>query len=100
MAQTAMPEVIPGTGTKERSAADLDPGYLVICWNDPVNLMHYVTHIFQQIFGWSRPKAERHMKEVHEKGRSLLTRESFEKAEHFVHQLQQAGLHATLEPAE
>ncbi|MCX8108030.1 MAG: ATP-dependent Clp protease adaptor ClpS, partial [Verrucomicrobiae bacterium] len=51
----------------------LDPGYLVICWNDPVNLMVYVTHVFQVVFGWPRQKAEHHMLEVHTKGKSVLT---------------------------
>jgi ATP-dependent Clp protease adaptor protein ClpS len=74
-----------------------EQGYLVICWDDPVNLMSYVTHIFQRVFGWSRPKAEKHMLEVHEKGRSVLVRDSFEKAEFYVHQLQGYSLQATLE---
>ena len=90
-----MPEV------EHQSKADpqdqLEPGYLVICWNDPVNLMEYVTHVFQSVFGWARPKAEVHMLQVHREGKSLLTRESLEKAEHYVHQLQAYGLHATME---
>lgn len=77
-----------------------EPGYLVIVWNDPVNLMHYVTHVFQTVFGWERKKAEKHMMEVHELGKSVLVRESFEKAEFYVHQLQKYSLQATLEPAE
>jgi len=74
-----------------------DRGYLVVCWNDPVNLMDYVTHVFQVVFGWPKTKAETHMLQVHEKGKSVLVREVFEKAEHFVHQLQGYGLHATME---
>jgi ATP-dependent Clp protease adaptor protein ClpS len=102
MLATATPETlpVPTPTTRERDDAELDPGFVVICWNDPVNLMDYVTHVFQKIFGWRRQKAEHHMMEVHTKGRSLLAREGFEKAEHYVHQLQKAGLHATLEPAE
>ena len=41
------------TGSKD----DLEPGWLVICWNDPINLMAYVTHVFQAVFGWNRQKA-------------------------------------------
>ena len=93
----ALPEVKPGTGVKDRPVQDLEPGYLVICWNDPVNLMPYVTHVFQVVFGWRKPKAETHMLEVHQKGQSVLTRESLEKAEFYVHQLQQYQLHATME---
>jgi ATP-dependent Clp protease adaptor protein ClpS len=89
------PEVKKTTRTKPKE--QLDKGYLVICWNDPVNLMDYVTHVFQMVFGWGKARAERHMLEVHKAGKSLLTRETFEKAEHYVHQLQGYGLHATME---
>jgi ATP-dependent Clp protease adaptor protein ClpS len=99
MAETATPQLLPGTveteETKPRS--DLEPGYRVICWNDPVNYMDYVTHVFQKIFGWPRAKARFHMLQVHEQGKSVLTRESLEKAEHYVHQLQKYSLHATME---
>jgi ATP-dependent Clp protease adaptor protein ClpS len=99
MAETATPEVAPGLGQENqtRPASGLEPGYLVICWNDPVNFMDYVTHVFQVVFGWARKKAEFHMLQVHEQGRSVLTRESMEKAEHYVHQLQKYSLHATME---
>ena len=99
MSESATPEVLPTpteieqTGEKTR----LEPGYLVICWNDPVNFMDYVTHVFQKVFGWPRQKAEFLMLQVHEQGKSILTRESMEKAEHFVHQLQKYSLHATME---
>ena len=99
MAETATPEMLPGTilEEEEKSKSELEPGYLVICWNDPVNYMDYVTHVFQKVFGWPRKKAEFHMLQVHEQGKSVLTRESLEKAEHYVHQLQRYTLHATLE---
>ncbi|HSH15555.1 MAG TPA: ATP-dependent Clp protease adaptor ClpS [Verrucomicrobiae bacterium] len=91
-----LPEVTHDEDTKSRD--ELEPGFLVICWNDPVNFTQYVTHVFQQVFGWPKEKAEKHMLEVHEKGRSVLTRESLERAEHYVHQLQGYALHATMEP--
>ena len=93
----ALPEVKPDPGVKNLPANELEPGYRVICWNDPVNLMQYVTHVFQVVFGWERKKAEKKMLEVHNDGKSLLTRESLEKAEFYVHQLQKYNLHATLE---
>ena len=58
------------TKSKSRAIADLAPTYYVICWNDPVNFMIYVTHVFMKIFSWSKQKAEKFMKEVHEKGKS------------------------------
>lgn len=90
-----MPVVVPEPSEKPRSS--LEPGFLVICWNDPVNIMDYVTHVFQVVFGWNRKKAEFHMLQVHEQGKSVLARESMEKAEHYVHQLQKYSLHATME---
>ena len=99
MATTAIPEVRPGIQRDEEpdSRTDLEPGYRVICWDDPVNLMDYVTHVFQVVFGWQRQKAEVHMLQVHNQGKSVLTRESMEKAEFYVHQLQGYSLHATME---
>ena len=99
MAEAATPQIQPGIvqTTEDKPKSSLEPGYLVICWNDPVNLMDYVTHVFQVVFGWPRKKAEFHMLQVHKQGKSLLTRESMEKAEHYVHQLQKYTLHATME---
>ena len=99
MVETAIPEVRPAIVPehKEKSDSELEPGYLVICWNDPINYMQYVTHVFQKVFGWARQKAEFHMLQVHEQGKSVLARESMEKAEHYVHQLQKYTLHATME---
>ena len=102
MASVAEPVTIPKPVIKKktRSDDDLAPTFLVICWNDPVNLMVFVTHVFMKIFGWNRQKAEKHMMEVHENGKSVLVREGAEKAEFYVHQLQNYKLHATMEPAE
>lgn len=99
MADTIQPAILPDLDptTDSQGKDALEPGYLVICWNDPVNLMVYVTHVFQVVFGWNRQKAELHMLQVHRQGRSVLVREGLERAEHYVHQLQQYGLHATLE---
>jgi ATP-dependent Clp protease adaptor protein ClpS len=90
-----VPRIEPAQETDPRSS--LEPGYLVVCWDDPVNLMDYVTHVFQAVFGWPKAKAEYHMLQVHTQGKSILTRESLERAEHYVHQLQKYSLHATME---
>jgi ATP-dependent Clp protease adaptor protein ClpS len=87
----------PAETEQDQPESTKEPGYLVICWNDPINLMDYVTHVFQVVFGWARQKAEHHMLQVHEQGKSVLTRDSLEKAEHYVHQLQKYSLHATME---
>lgn len=90
-----LPETTREEQTRPRD--ELDSGYLVICWNDPVNLMDYVTHVFQRVFAWPKARAEEHMMQVHTKGRSVLVRETMERAEHYVHQLQKHSLHATME---
>jgi ATP-dependent Clp protease adaptor protein ClpS len=95
--ETALPELAPVIEQQAESRSGLEPGYLVICWNDPVNLMDYVTNVFQRVFGWNRARARLHMLQVHHQGKSVLTRESMEKAEHYVHQLQKYTLHATME---
>jgi len=99
MAETAEPQVIPDIEREEetRPKSGGEPGFLVIVWNDPVNFMDYVTHVFQVVFGWARKKAEFHMMQVHNQGKSVVARESMEKAEHYVHQLQKYSLHATME---
>lgn len=62
-----------------------------------MNSMEFVTHVFQKVFHWPKQKAEYHMLQVHNTGKSVLVRDSLEKAEHFVHQLQRYSLHATME---
>ena len=97
MPDTVTPVVMPDLEQDTKSKDALDPGYLVVCWDDPVNLMDFVTHVFQKVFGWQRQKAEFHMLQVHNDGKSVLAREGLEKAEFYVHQLQKYTLHATLE---
>ena len=99
MPETVSPVILPDLeqDTTDEAKDTREPGYLVVCWNDPVNLMVYVTHVFQVVFGWQRKKAEYHMLQVHHQGKSVLTRESLERAEAYVHQLQKYSLHATLE---
>ena len=95
MAQTGTVE-IDETRTKEA----LDVPWNVIVHNDPINLMTYVTMVFQRVFGYSRQKAEQHMLEVHNKGRSLVWSGGREQAEHYVHQLQGYQLLAKMEKCE
>src|SRR5262245_34941592 len=75
----------------------LDLPWQVVVHNDPVNLMTYVTMVFQKVFGYPREKAERHMLEVHQNGRSVLWGGLRERAELYVEQLHGYLLLATLE---
>ncbi len=71
--------------------------WVVIVWNDPVNLMSYVTFVFQKLFGYSRAKAHRLMMDVHTKGRAAVSSGPRERAELDVARLHQHGLWATME---
>ncbi len=75
----------------------LDVPWNVVVHNDPINLMTYVTRVFQKVFGYSRERAERHMLEVHQLGRSIVWTGLREPAEAYVQQLHGYLLLATLE---
>ncbi len=78
-------------------ASRLDDAWVTIVWNDPVNLMSYVTHVFQTYFGWTRAEAERRMHEVHENGKSVVSTGSREHMEVDVQAMHEYGLWATLQ---
>ncbi len=85
---------------KSRTDVRLSTPWNVVVHNDPVNLMSYVTMVFQRVFGFSQSKAVKHMLEVHHKGRSLVWCGERERAEAYVEQLHGFMLLATLEQAE
>lgn len=76
-----------------------DRPWLVIVWNDPINLMSYVTYVFQKLFGYSLAKAQKLMLDVHNKGRAVVSSGPRERAELDVFRLHEHGLWATLEQA-
>lgn len=91
-----------GTATAERPA-EVSAGVVewsCIVWDDPVNLMSYVTHVFTTHFGYSRQRAEKLMLEVHTEGRSAVASGSRESMEGHVNAMHGYGLWATLEPGE
>ena len=77
-----------------------DRPWQTIVWNDPVNLMSYVTFVFQQYFGYTEKKAQKLMLEVHHDGRSTVSSGSREEMERDVQAMHEYGLWATLERAE
>ncbi|MGA7273609.1 MAG: ATP-dependent Clp protease adapter ClpS [Candidatus Udaeobacter sp.] len=87
----------PTIEKETRSEDALDVPWQVVVHNDPVNLMSYVTMVFQRVFGYPREKAEKHMLEVHQNGRSILWSGMRERAELYVQQLHGYLLLATLE---
>jgi ATP-dependent Clp protease adaptor protein ClpS len=83
--------------TESDEAVDPDRPWVAIVWNDPINLMSYVTWVFQKLFGYNREKAKRLMLDVHLKGRAAVSTGSREQVEHDVERLHAAGLWATLQ---
>jgi len=78
-------------------AAVEDRPWVVIVWNDPVNLMSYVTYVLQKLFGYSLEKATELMLDVHHKGRAVVANGGREQAEMHVFRLHEHGLWATME---
>ncbi len=74
-----------------------DRPWLVIVWNDPINLMSFVTYVFQKLFGYSKEKATKLMLDVHNKGRAVVSSGTRERAELDVYRLHEHGLWATME---
>jgi ATP-dependent Clp protease adaptor protein ClpS len=80
----------------EREEEERDRPWVVIVWNDPINLMSYVTLVLQQLFGYSRSRATKLMLQVHNEGKAVVSSGTREKAEHDVARLHAHGLWATL----
>jgi ATP-dependent Clp protease adaptor protein ClpS len=78
-------------------APETDLPWIVLVWNDPINLMSYVTFVLQKLFGYSREKATALMLDVHHKGRAVVSTGSREKAELDVYRLHEHGLWATMQ---
>jgi len=76
---------------------DPDLPWIVIVWNDPINLMDYVVYVFRKLFGYDETKATALMLDVHHKGRAVVSSGSREKAELDVFRLHEHGLWATMQ---
>ncbi|MDR1710683.1 MAG: ATP-dependent Clp protease adapter ClpS [Propionibacteriaceae bacterium] len=93
--------VVPAGGTAiadrpiEELVAELP--WVTIVWDDPVNLMSYVTHVFQTHFGYDKPKAHRLMMQVHTQGKAVVSSGSKEQMESDVDAMHSYGLWATME---
>lgn len=89
----------PGsTGQRESAPVDVTASpWVTIVWDDPVNLMSYVTYVFQKLFGYSEPHATTLMLEVHNEGKAVVSAGSREAMEVDVSKLHAAGLWATMQ---
>jgi len=88
---------MPTIEKHEATSEKIEMPWNVIVHNDPINLMSYVTMVFQRVFGYPRERAEKHMLEVHHNGRSILWSGVRERAELYVQQLHGYLLLATIE---
>ncbi len=89
------PTVVDEPEAEDRVEPDVP--WIVIVWNDPINLMSYVTWVFQKLFGFPRPKAEKLMWDVHTKGKAVVANGPKERCEAYVSSLHGYGLWATLQ---
>ncbi|HTK63271.1 MAG TPA: ATP-dependent Clp protease adapter ClpS [Pseudonocardia sp.] len=98
---TALPRSAPTQQVEQApgETAETESPWQTIVWNDPVNLMSYVTYVFQKLFGYSPQKATKLMLDVHHKGRATVSSGSREKVEGDVAKLHAAGLWATMQKA-
>jgi ATP-dependent Clp protease adaptor protein ClpS len=88
------PAEVQSTDADAETKRDLP--WVTIVWNDPVNLMSYVTYVFQTVFGYGKPKAEKLMLDVHHKGRAVVSSGARESMERDAETLHGFGLWATV----
>ena len=91
------PQVDSDSDAVTEEARGADRPWVTVVWDDPVNLMHYVTYVFQKLFGYSKTKATELMMQVHSEGRAVVSSGAKEKMEGDVGKLHAAGLWATLQ---
>ena len=89
--------VAPAEVTRPAIVEQVERPWITIVWNDPVNLMSYVTYVFMEYFHYPREKAERLMMDVHEKGRAVVSSGTREAMERDVTAMHGYGLWATLQ---
>ena len=95
---TVVARTSPATDVDEVAA--LDSPWVTIVWDDPVNLMTYVTYVFQKLFGYSEVRATELMMQVHTEGRAVVASGTREEMEQHVNAMHAYGLWATLEKDE
>ena len=88
------------SSTELREQTVFDSPWVTLVWNDPVNLMSYVSYVFRSYFGFSREEADRRMLQVHNDGRAVVATGSREEMERHVEAMHDFGLWATLQKAD
>ena len=97
--EAAAPTIAPQEGAVAESSTEFsaDRPWTTVVWNDPINLMSYVTHVFMEVFGYPRSRAEKLMMDVHTLGRATVSTGTRERMELDVNTLHSYGLWATLQ---
>jgi ATP-dependent Clp protease adaptor protein ClpS len=93
-----MPQTLERTETVELLAPDTP--WITLVWNDPVNLMSYVSYVFRSYFGFSREEADRRMMQVHTEGRAVVASGPREEMERHTEAMHDFGLWATVAKAD
>ena len=97
---TATPDATTVERTDAEQAAGPDVPWITLVWDDPVNLMSYVTFVFSDYFKFSKPKATRLMMQVHQEGRAVVSTGNREEMERDVQAMHGYGLWATLQKSD
>ena len=98
-----MGKLKPRPTVSEETAAEIsaifssDRPWVVVVWDDPINLMTYVTYVLMELFGYTRENAHELMMKVHTEGKAVVSTGSREEMEHDVARLHEYGLWATLQ---
>jgi ATP-dependent Clp protease adaptor protein ClpS len=97
-----VPQTLEGLDVREQSASatEIDSPWVTLVWNDPVNLMSYVSYVFRSYFGFSAAEADKRMLQVHHDGRAVVATGSREQMERHVEAMHDFGLWATLQKAD
>jgi ATP-dependent Clp protease adaptor protein ClpS len=97
MPATVAPELERESDIEVEEQVDPDRPWVTIVWDDPINLMTYVTHVFMEVFGYPKAKAHRLMLDVHLRGKAVVSSGARERMELDVATLHGYGLWATLQ---
>ncbi len=92
-----MPKVDEKIDEEIKELFSSDKPWVTIVWDDPVNLMSYVTYVLMELFGFTKEKAHELMMQVHTQGKAVVSTGSREEMEHDVARLHEYGLWATLQ---
>lgn len=96
VASPAQVSIAPAEVASPETTVVPERPWVTIVWNDPINLMSYVTYVFMNHFGYAREKAEHLMMQVHEDGRAVVSSGTREEMERDVQAMHEYGLWATL----